>query len=602
MVIEQPWQAGLIDAAQQRQVNLVIFAGGALEDPNRLDTQRSRIFELAGPENVDGLIVGSDFLGHYVGAERIKEFCAQYHPLPIVKYEPFVEGYPTLLFDFYRGMYELITHLVEVHGLHKIGYITGPEQSRSIADRLRAYRDVLAANNIAYDERLVVSGSHSLPTGAEAVRVLLDERGLRPKADIEAIVGFYDLVAVDAMQALQSRGVSVPEDVAVVGFDDDDAAFAASPRLTTVRLPFYEMGHWGVTTLADILDGGEAPATTVLPASLVRRQSCGCQSNRYAMNPDSNVVGQTPSAARDTEWKTASEGTAGDTCGARRSRILEQMLLASGAGNLPSFRRDLEHLLDLFTEFTKHCGATSDQEVLPALGKGLEDIFDGMHGIPYNVDMAYAVLAALQSELCAEAGDEKGRRRMRDLVQVAHAVVSDRIERFLVDEKQQAAHINGLLHDLNQALATALNVADLVEVLARHLPRLGVPACYLSLYEDPQEIGGFASLMLAYDRQGTQQAAGERAPLPNHTADPRRFSPACAAGRAGRAAAFPPPGTDGNGRDGGGPTLWRAVRSGARTGQQRVEADPTSRSSGRRTAAGRRGQRLKITLSFYGHP
>ena len=129
MVIEQPWQAGLIDAARQRNVNLVIFAGGALEDPNRFDTQRSRIFELAGPENVDGLIIGSDFLGHYVGTERIKEFCAQYHPLPIVKYEPYVEGYPTLLFDFYQGMHDLVTHLVEDHGLRKIGYITGDRKS-----------------------------------------------------------------------------------------------------------------------------------------------------------------------------------------------------------------------------------------------------------------------------------------------------------------------------------------------------------------------------------------------------------------------------------------------------------------------------------------
>ena len=71
-----------------------------------------------------------------------------------------------------------------------------------------------------------------------------------------------------------------------------------------------------------------------------------------------------------------------------------------------------------------------------------------------------------------------------------------------------------VLHDLNQALATALSVADLVEVLARHLPRLGVPSCYLSLYDDPQEIGGPATLVLAY-------AGHRRFELP---AQGRRFS------------------------------------------------------------------------------
>lgn len=116
--------------------------------------------------------------------------------------------------------------------------------------------------------------------------------------------------------------------------------------------------------------------------------------------------------------------------------------------------------------------------------------------------MAYGVLAALESGLGAQTQDEQSRRRVRDLVRLAGAVVSDRIERFLVSEKHQAAHVDGLLHDLNQALATALSVADVVEVLARHLPRLGVPACYLSLYEEPQEISGLARLVLAYTRLG----------------------------------------------------------------------------------------------------
>lgn len=480
MVIEQPWQAGLIDAARQRNANLVIFAGGALEDPNRFDTQRSRIFELAGPENVDGLIIGSDFLGHYVGTERIKEFCTQYHPLPIVKYEPYVEGYPTLLFDFYQGMYDLVTHLVEVHGLRKIGYITGPQTSRSIADRLHAYQDALAAHGIAYDDRLVVSGSHALPTGSDAVRVLLDERGLRPAVDLEAIVGFYDLIAAGALQALQARGIAVPGEIAIAGFDDDDVAFASDPRLTTVRLPFYEMGRWGVDTLADILDGTvegcESAPVTTLPAALIPRQSCGCQEADLG----TSLVRETPV-----------DGPGG----AGREAVLARMLAAAGAGSLRSFRVDLERLLDVFLA---HCSRPPEQAARHEFRKELDTVFDSLHGLPYNVEMAHGVLAAAEEELCLRARDEQSRRHVRDLMQLARSAAGDMIERFLVREKQQAAHVNGLLHDLNQALATALSVADLVEVLARHLPRLGVPSCYLSLYDNPQEIGGLATLVLAY--------------------------------------------------------------------------------------------------------
>jgi hypothetical protein len=117
-----------------------------------------------------------------------------------------VEGFPTLLFDFYQGMYELVSHLIETHRLTKIGYITGPEQSRSIRDRFQGYRDALQAHSIPYDPRLVVTGSIAIPSGDDAVHVFLDERRLRPGQEIEAIVGFYDFVAVDVQKALQRCG------------------------------------------------------------------------------------------------------------------------------------------------------------------------------------------------------------------------------------------------------------------------------------------------------------------------------------------------------------------------------------------------------------
>lgn len=77
-------------------------------------------------------------------------------------------------------------------------------------------------------------------------------------------MAFYNLVAFDALKALQARGLAVPEDIALAGFDDDNAAVAATPRLTTVRLPFYEMGRWGVETLTGIREG--RPSTPLAEA------------------------------------------------------------------------------------------------------------------------------------------------------------------------------------------------------------------------------------------------------------------------------------------------------------------------------------------------
>jgi signal transduction histidine kinase/DNA-binding LacI/PurR family transcriptional regulator/AraC-like DNA-binding protein len=487
MMVEQPWQAGLLDAAREYGINLIIFSGGILESPNPVETQRSRIFELAGNETIDGLIIGSDFLGHYAGAEKIKRFCERYRPLPIVKYDPLVEGFPTLLFDFYHGTFNLISHLVEAHGLTRIAYITGPEQSRSIRDRFQAYQDALRAHAIPFDEKLVVAGSISETSGAEAVRVLFDERNLQPGSDVQAIVGFYDLIAANALQALQARGITVPDQIAVAGFDDDEISLATNPRLTTVRLPFYEIGRWGVETLASMLEGNSAPDVTTVAASLVLRHSCGCPRRRYRI------------VQKEQNGKTLELFCSPSELAQDRQRILAQLVAASGIQSIPSFRQNLERLLDLFLA---EYDAAPSAGAAPAFADALQEILGAMRSIRYNVEMIDAVLAVLQEEF-ARADQDQGRRLKGErLFQQAHLVVREIIERFLIREKSQATYLDGQLHELNQELATTVAVHEMVDVLARYLPRLEIPACYLSLYEEAPHPSDFARLMLAYSQRG----------------------------------------------------------------------------------------------------
>ncbi len=499
MMVEQPWQAGLLDAASECGVNLIIFSGGILESPNPVEAQRSRIFDLAGSETIDGLIIGSDFLGHYAGSEKIKRFCERYRPLPIVKYEPLVKGFPTLLFDFYQGMYDLVSHLIEAHGLTRIAYITGPEQSRSIRDRFQAYQDALLAHTIPFDASLVVAGSISETSGEEAVRILLDERDLQPGSDIQAIVGFYDLIAARALQALQLRGIIVPDQIAVAGFDDDEIAFATNPRLTTVRLPFYEIGRWGVETLTSMLEGNPAPDVTTISASLVLRHSCGCLRRRYR------------SAQRILNDETLKPFCSSSELMQDRQRILAQLVAASGIQNIPSFRQNLERLLDLFIV---ECGAPQAVGASPVFADALQEILGAMRSIRYNVEMIDAVLSVLLQEFAQVYQDHNRRLWVERIFQQAHSIAGDIIERFLIREKSQATYLDSLLHELNQELATTVAVHDLLDVLAHYLPRLGIPACYLSLYEDAPHPSDIAHLMFAYGQQG-------RKTLPH---DGRRFA------------------------------------------------------------------------------
>jgi signal transduction histidine kinase/DNA-binding LacI/PurR family transcriptional regulator/DNA-binding response OmpR family regulator len=487
MVIEQPLQAGLIDAAKTAGVNLIIFSGGGLQSPHGFDSQRSRIFELAGTENVEGLIIGSDFLGHYVGVEKIKEFCRQFQPLPIVKYEPLIEGYPTLLFDFYQGMYDLITHLVDVHGYTKIGYIAGPAQSRTIKDRFRAYQDVLIDRGIPFDEDLVIRGSISSPSGDEAVRIFLEERCLRPGIDLQVIACFYDVIAVDAQTALLARGIRVPQDIAVVGFDDDEAAFAANPRITTIRLPFYEIGRWGVETLIKLLQGQDPPETTCMSASLIVRQSCGCK-------PHGILNGLTVGMGTENAVDQALE-----VLHHQRDSILKLLVKAAGIQEIPSFRNEIENLLDLFISECDHGFSNS---VSTVFSEKLSGILNRMGSIPYNIEIIYEILSVLQHEFLSIFRSYSARFWLSNLFQQAHVTASDLVQRFLVREKNQATYLDSLLHEINEELATASSVQDLADILGLNLPRLGIPACYLSLYDDANAFSAFSRLILAYGEKG----------------------------------------------------------------------------------------------------
>jgi signal transduction histidine kinase/DNA-binding LacI/PurR family transcriptional regulator/DNA-binding response OmpR family regulator len=496
--IEQPTQAGLIDAAKAAGVNLIIFSGGLLENPHGFEIQRNQVFELAGPENVDALIIGSDFLGHFVDAQKVQAFCEKYRPLPIVKNEPLIAGYPTLLFDFYQGMYALVSHLIEHHCYSKIGFISGPDQSASIRDRFRAYRDVLRDHHIPFDANLVVTGSIFAPSGTEAVHTFLDERRLRLGEDLQAIVGFNDYIAIDTIKALQARGVRIPEDVVVAGFDDDESAFSINPQLTTVRLPTYEIGRWGVDTLVELLAGRDVPEITTIPAMLVVRRSCGCFGHLLAQNM-LIAVDQPFQAEQEIPLQQ------------RRVEILEKVRNSGGFQRVPRLFRDVDAFVDVFlAELDDRLAGHSPD--LPSVR--LEEAISRLAGYLHNIEIISSDLQALQREALRFTRDEITRQWIRNWFHYAYLLASESIQRSLVKEKNQATYLDTVLHEMNQEMATTFDIDELMDVLARNLTRLNIPACYISLYDDPQDIGKMARLVLAYDKQGriTLDPAGTRFP------------------------------------------------------------------------------------------
>ena len=157
-------------------------------------------------------------------------------------------------------------------GHRRIGLIGGPPDLSTSADRRLGYEEALREAGIDLDPGLVRPGDFRYAAGYLRMRELLDQ-------NVTAVFAANDMMAVGAMRAVEDAGGRVPEDVAVVGFDDIPMASMVKPRLTTVAQPTYQMGVMAVGKLLRRLKGGppEDPRQVVLELALVVRDSCGAK-------------------------------------------------------------------------------------------------------------------------------------------------------------------------------------------------------------------------------------------------------------------------------------------------------------------------------------
>ena len=148
----------------------------------------------------------------------------------------------------------------------------GPPTHEDAVWRERGYREALKTHGLSFDPSLVVRGAFNRD---EARRML--EQMLLDGVEFDAVFSGDDEAAVGIYLALRQAGRRVPEDVAVVGFDDQVFASTLSPSLTTIRAPTEQVGREAVHLLARMLKGESVEPRLSLPTELVIRESCGCQ-------------------------------------------------------------------------------------------------------------------------------------------------------------------------------------------------------------------------------------------------------------------------------------------------------------------------------------
>lgn len=215
--------------------------------------------------------------GHLDGALLISSHARD--PLPRVLID---EGLPAVLsarpleplaisyvdVDSVAGASQAVEHLIE-RGRSRIATIAGPQDMSAGQDRLTGYRQALAHRQLAVDEDRIGYGNFTRSSGAEAMEEILGRGGA-----FDGLFVASDLMALGALAVLAERGIRVPQDVSVVGFDDSVAAVDARPPLTTVRQPVVEMARALTLTLLDHIADPDVPVTArIFAPRLVVRES-----------------------------------------------------------------------------------------------------------------------------------------------------------------------------------------------------------------------------------------------------------------------------------------------------------------------------------------
>jgi LacI family transcriptional regulator len=191
-------------------------------------------------------------------------------PLVLVGRHPYLDEVATVDVENREGARLATAHLIRL-GYRRIATITGPQNMAAGIDRRDGYKQALTAAGIVIDPALVVEGDFTQESGYSGMGRLLALPD-RPRAVFAA----SDTMAFGAMRAISEAGLRMPEQVALVGFDDVPAAAYSSPPLSTIHQPCVELGAAAVRALVAQIDTPAAPQAAVrLPTALVVRGTCG---------------------------------------------------------------------------------------------------------------------------------------------------------------------------------------------------------------------------------------------------------------------------------------------------------------------------------------
>jgi len=256
---------GIAQACNQSDYTLGLFLAGTREDEEKIFPRVSRRGFL------DGVLIQS---GHGQIGDRLTDRLIDSNiPLVIVGRPSQPDSVSYIDVDNTEAAHSAVSHLARL-GYQRIATITGPGTSTVGIDRKEGYLRALAERGRTIEDRLVTEGDFTEAGGYYAMQRLLP-------AKPDAVFAASDIMAIGAMRAIREARLNVPNDIALIGFDDIPLAALSDPQLSTIRQHVFQFGISAVELLTDLIENGLTPRRRIIMATeLVIRESCGAHRRR----------------------------------------------------------------------------------------------------------------------------------------------------------------------------------------------------------------------------------------------------------------------------------------------------------------------------------
>ena len=279
--IGQEYIAGMQKAASDYDLNFINFAGAikySFFDDIDFINHYLKIFKFIKKPLLDGIVTWGSSLCQFLTNEEVVEVFTSLKPLSIVDIGYLdIPGIPSIRIDNSHSISLIMNHLVKEHGYTRFAFIAC-ETSQPQIRRLNCYKEQLKLFGLSEPkDSVILAPSMSEVDIAAAVATLAKSHDLHQKSEIDCIVTPSDIIATAVIEELDKIGISVPNDIAVTGFNNQYSGLSARSPVTTVDLEYFKRGYASVELLIDrIMNPSEIFETRLVHTSLLVRQSCGC--------------------------------------------------------------------------------------------------------------------------------------------------------------------------------------------------------------------------------------------------------------------------------------------------------------------------------------